>query len=60
MKIMKQKFQMKTKSKITASYLENNKKTDLKELIDSDLQQRIHAAVLRIQNQSNIKDLEDY
>ena len=36
------------KSKITASYLENNRKTDLKELIDSDLQQRIHAAVLRI------------
>ena len=37
-----------TKSKITASYIENNKKTDLKELIDSDLQQRMHAAVLRI------------
>ncbi len=37
-----------TKSKITASYLENNRKTDLKELIETDLQQRIHAAVLRI------------
>ena len=37
-----------TKSKIAASYLENNRKTDLKELIDSDLQKRIYAAVLRI------------
>ena len=37
-----------TKSKIAASYLENNRKTDLKELIDADLQKRIYAAVLKI------------
>ena len=35
-------------SKITASFIENKKKTDLKELIDSDLQKRIHSAVLKI------------
>ena len=35
-------------SKITASFIENKKKTDLKELIDSDLQKRIHLAVLKI------------
>ena len=35
-------------SKITASFIENKKKTDLKELIDTDLQKRIHSAVLKI------------
>ena len=35
-------------SKITASIIENKKKTDLKELIDTDLQKRIHSAVLKI------------
>ena len=35
-------------SKITASFIENKKKTDLRELIDSDLQKRIHSAVLKI------------
>ena len=35
-------------SKITASFIENKKKTDLKELIDSDLHKRIHSAVLKI------------
>ena len=45
---MKQMISNETKSKIAASYLENNRKTDLKELIDADLQKRIYAAVLRI------------
>ena len=42
-------------SKITASFIENKKKTDLKELIDTDLQKRIHLAVLKIAKSINHK-----